>query len=347
MARHRWDPRAPRVGVVHPTRVGAQLPSGRVLTPGLARGPGWTRTSAGLHVPAGTDRTRPQQRVVEAAAALPAYGVVTGWAACLLAGAAWCDGLAGDGRTLLPVPVVVGPRGSVRPHAGIAVSYERIPEWEVWERYGVRAARPERAVFDEMRRRPAREALVVLESAVAAPITSPDRMASYAAAHPSARRHHRVAWALGRVRGRVRSPLEVRVRTIAEEDAGYARLLVNRVVLGVDGERVGEVDQVDVESGTVIEVDGAEHREADRQDRDITKEERLRALGLEVTRVTGRQARDPVTLAARLVAVRARSRFEDPAARRWSLAPEPTGVEEWLQEQEALALRHEELPGIA
>lgn len=343
MAGHRWDPRAPRVRVVHPIRVGDELAPGTPLTPGLARGPGWVRTSSGCYVPASTDRALAQQRVIEAAARVPSYGAVTGWAACLLAGAAWFDGLARDGRTPLPVPVVVGPRGSIRPGAGIAISYERIPEWEVWERYGVRAARPERAVFDEMRRWSEREALVVLESAVAAAITSPQRMAAYVATHPSARRCRRVLWAPERVRGRVRSPLEVRVRTVAEEDAGYARLLVNPVVLGPDGRRIGEVDQLDVESCTVIEVDGADHREAEQQSWDISKEELLRQVGLEVARVTGRQARDPVGLARRLAAVRRRSRFEPPDRRRWRLAPPRPDAESLLQAQEALALRRNDL----
>lgn len=328
--------------MVHPLRIGDDLGAGRRLTPGLARGPRWVRTSSGLHVPAGTDRRAAQQRVVEVAAGLSPSAAVTGWAACLLAGAAWFDGLARDGRTPLPVPVAVGPRGGVRRRPELVVSFERLPEWEVWERYGVRAARPERAVFDEMRRGSEREALVALESALAGQITSAQRMASYAAAHPSARRGDRVGWALERVRGHVRSPLEVRVRTIAEEDAGYSRLLVNRVVLGPHGERIGEVDQLDAESGTVIEVDGADHREADQQAWDITKEERLRSVGLEVARVTGRQVRDPTSLAARLAAVRARSRFVPPDTRRWSLAPAPPDAEELLREQEALLLRHDE-----
>lgn len=334
-------PPTPRVPVVHPLRVGSALPSEAFLTPGRARGPGWVRTGARLYVPRDTDRAIAQQRVVEEAARLPSYGAVTGWAACLLAGAAWFDGLARDGRTPLPVPVAVGPRGGVRRHPGIVVSFERMPEWEVWHRYGIRVARPERAVFDEMRRWPEREALVVLESALAGRIISPERMRAYAAAHPSARRGQRVLWALERARGRARSPLEVRVRTVAEEDAGYSRLLVNRVVLGPDGRRIGEVDLLDGQSGSAIEVDGADHRDADQQAWDIAKEERLRQVGLEVARVTGSQARDVVALAHRLTAVRGRSAFDPPDCRRWRLAPEGFEVEAWLQEQEALRLWHE------
>ena len=47
------------------------------------------------------------------------------------------------------------------------------------------------------------------------------------------------------------------MRTVAEEDAGWSRLLVNRVVLRSDGGRIGEVDLIDREVDAVIEVDGA------------------------------------------------------------------------------------------
>src|SRR5687767_4620351 len=167
----------------------------------------------------------------------------------------------------------------------------------------VRTVAPERAVFDEMRRHDEREALVVLECALAGRITSLPRFEAFARAHRSARRFVVVQWALPRARGGVRSPMEVRVRTVAEEDAGWPRLLVNRVVLRSDGWRIGEVDLIDPEAEAAIEVDGADHRDAERQAWDITKEEALRTAGFEVTRATGRQALDPVVLGPRLAAV--------------------------------------------
>lgn len=180
---------------------------------------------------------------------MPSYATVTGWAACLLHGAAFLDGRAVDGTTELPVGIVVGTRGSMRRDPGLALSFEALREWEVVRRHGVRTVVPERAVFDEVRRHDEREALVVLESALAGRITSLPRFAAFARSRRSSRRFGVVKWALARARGGVRSPMEVRVRTVAEEDAGWPRLLVNRVVLALDGARVGEVD-------------GADHREA-------------------------------------------------------------------------------------
>ena len=337
MARHRWDPVAPRVRVVHPRALGDDL------TPGQARGPGWVQTGSALYVPRDVDRTLAQQRVVEWAARMPSYAAVTGWAACLLHGAAFLDGRAVDAVTEQPVGIVVGTRGSMRRHPGIAVSFEALPAWEVVRRYGVRTVVPERAVFDEMRRHDEREALVVLECALAGRITSLPRFTAYARTRRSARRSAVVAWALPRVRGGVRSPMEVRVRTVAEEDAGWPRLLVNRVVLGDDGARIGEVDLVDDLAEVAIEVDGADHRGAERQAWDITKEERLRQVGFEVTRVTGRQALDPATLAPRLVAVRARALARATTTRRWRLAPLDDDLEEWLSDREQAAMYYENL----
>lgn len=332
MTRLRWDPKAPQVTVVHPRRVGDQL------TPDEARGPGWRWTAAASYVPSAVDVSLAQQRVVEVAAKLPPGGAVTGWAACLLAGAAWFDGLAPDGRTPLPVELAVGPRGGVRRASGLVASFARLPDWEVWIRYGVRCARPERAVLDEMRRRSREEAVVVAESALAGEITSLARLVAYSDAHRSARRREDREWALDRVRGGVRSPLEVRVRTVAEERAGYARLEVNRVVHAADGTRIGEVDLVDEESESVIEIDGAGHRDADQQARDIEKEEALRAVGIETARVTGSQARRPEVLVRRLVAVRARSLFTPAAERRWYLGPPQQDPEVRLEEREFTAI---------
>lgn len=265
---------------------------------------------------------------------MPTGGAVTGWAACLLAGAAWFDGRAPDRRTSMPVELAVGPRGGVRGHEGVVVSCARLPDWEVWQRYGVRCTRPERAVFDQMRRCSPEEAVVVAESALAGEITSLARLRAFAGGHRSARRRDVAEWALARTRGGVRSPLEVRVRTIAEEAASYSRLEVNRVVVTLDGTRIGEVDLFDVESGTGIEVDGADHRWAGQQSWDIVKDEALRSVGIEVARVTGSQARDVAALARRLDAVRARSRFAPPEKRGWRLLPAGVDTEALLVERE-------------
>ena len=65
-----------------------------------------------------------EQRIVEAAAVLPAYGGVTGWAALRWMGAQWMSGLSSDGQTRPVVLVTAGD--DIRPQAGIDVSAERL-----------------------------------------------------------------------------------------------------------------------------------------------------------------------------------------------------------------------------
>ena len=108
-------------GLVAPVRVD---PSGEQgPTPRQIRGSGWRRTGPGLYVPADVDSDRPQQRVLEAATAIPG-GHLTGWAAYAWAGARWFDGLTGSGEPR-PVPIVItNHRYRARP--GILLSAERM-----------------------------------------------------------------------------------------------------------------------------------------------------------------------------------------------------------------------------
>src|SRR3954469_2721021 len=87
-----------------------------------ARSKAWRRTSRGLFVPAATPQTV-EQRIVEAAAVLPAYGGVTGWAALRWLGGTWFDGT--DARGQRPV-VLALMDSSIRAQRGIALSEERV-----------------------------------------------------------------------------------------------------------------------------------------------------------------------------------------------------------------------------
>src|SRR5215216_7791051 len=105
-------------GLVWPVRID---PSGRTgPTSKQSRGPSWRRCSYGLFVPSTVERT-PEQRIVEAAAVLPAYGGVTGWAALRWSGGTWFDGTRRGGREEAAVTLAIADR-SIRPQAGIATS---------------------------------------------------------------------------------------------------------------------------------------------------------------------------------------------------------------------------------
>lgn len=342
MARHRWDARCPApTGLVPPTRIDPTGVTGP--TRGQAAGRRWVRVGHGWYVPADAPRHLPEQRVLEAAALLPSYGAVTGWAACRMARATFLDGVADDGRTTLPVQLAVGSKGRIRPRPGIVVvSHERLAPWEWHVRHGVRVTRPERATFDEMRRTgDLRHAVEVVDMMAAARATSPARVAAYARARWGTPGRGLVLDALRLASEHSRSPRETRLRLVALLDAGLPALLVNCPVYSRDGRFLGVVDLLDLVAGLAIEFDGAEHRHRARHTADVRKEDRLRRHGLEVVRVTGTDLADVASTVDRLLAARARARFEPIADRSWVACPPADTLDEHLPEQEWLVMDHE------
>ena len=232
MASHRWEPvcRPPR-GLVVPVPVDPTGVAGP--TRGQARGPGWRRSTRGFYVPS-TAGDMPEQRILEQSMRLPAVGAVTGWAACRLHGAAFFDGLAPDGVTRLPVPLAIGPGGTLRAVDGVLLTFDRLPAHDVVRRQGIPVVDATRAVFDAARLADGvREAVVAIDMAIVGGITSAERVAAYT------RGHHdqgitgigQVREALPLVRERSWSPNESRLRLMGEIDAGLPRLEPNCPVL--------------------------------------------------------------------------------------------------------------------
>lgn len=311
MARHRWDPvaRPPRE-LVLPGRLGD--PDGPPTRHQASDPLAWRRTSRGYYVPAHVDGAPPEQRVVEQSVRLPPGGAVTGWAGCRLHGAAFFDGLATDGTTLLPVPLALGVSGRVRRDDAVVLSYHSLATDEVTTRRGVPRAEPLRCLLDHVRlHADAREVVVAVDMLAASRVVGPAAAATYAEGL-AGRERTLLLWAAHLASEAARSPNETRLRLVAELDAGLPRLWVNPVVHDRSGIRLGEVDLLDVEAGLVIEYDGADHRDAGQHSHDVTKEAGLRGVGLEVTRVTGADLRRPTRLVDRLLAARARARFRAP-----------------------------------
>ena len=325
--RHRWhpicDPPADLflpvpvdpAGLTGPTRSQAS----RAGQPGSP----WRRSSPGHYVLTQIDPQVPEQRIVEMAARLPAGGAVTGWAGLRLLSARFCDGRTIAGETL-PVPLVVGPRQARRPLPGIRWLQDRISPEEVWTRYHAPVAMPERAVFDAMRLAPeVRHAVVELEMAIAAELTSLRRVRDYVAAHPGWKGVTQARAALHLACEHSRSKYETGMKLIWCIDAGLPDPLVNQEVFSREGRLLGVADLLDVEAGVVGEYDGGDHAGALRRSKDATREGGLRDHGLEVFRVTGFDMRDPQSVVRRMRAARARARWEPPERRRWTITPPP------------------------
>lgn len=315
---HRWDPvAAPPRELVRPVRIDPAGATGP--TRSQAAGRFWRRTSHGWYVPVDTRTDLAEQRIVEQSVRLPVGGAVTGWAGCRLHGAQFFDGLARDGRTLLPVPLAMGQRGNIRRDAAVAFSYARIEESERRLRYGIATLLPARCVVDAVRvAHDVREAVVTIDMAAVARIVSPAQVAGYAHSRAGTTR---VLSALALAAEHSRSPNESRLRLIWMLDAGLPKPLVNCAIRDRSGTLLGVADLLDPEAGLVVEFDGADHRTAQQQTRDVAKDEALRNVGLEVARVTGRDLGSPSRVVARLRSARQRARFEPESSRRWRAFP--------------------------
>jgi hypothetical protein len=298
-----WPVRVDPSGVAGPTR-------------GQARGPGWRRTSQGLYVPASTRPTLPQ-RIVEAAAVLPAYGAVSGWAALSWMGGAWFTGEQG-GRAL-PVTLALMDR-SIRPQRGIATSEERLDPTEIQGYGGLRVAVAAYALLFEIRHaRTDIEALVMADMAAYDDLVSRDELALLVARSAGWDGIGRGRTVVALMEENAWSPAEVTMRRVWVRDAGLPPPLPNRPVFDLQGRHLATPDLIDPVAGVVGEYDSEFHLEAGRRRRDLAREERFRAAGLEpVSMVTGELA-NPWAFVGRLRAAYARAARRPVADRRWTV----------------------------
>ncbi|MBB6628238.1 hypothetical protein H5V45_12995 [Nocardioides sp. KIGAM211] len=333
-----WDPvAAPVTGLVRPVPLD---PAGSVgPTRGQARGAGWRRTTTGLYVPVDVSDAQVEQRILEQSMRLgaePGAGAVTGWAALRLHGGGFFDGLDRDGRTCLPVPLLaVGDR--FRAHPAIAVSREPLAGDDVVLRHGVRCVSVERALFDEMRRgRDQRDAVVALDMACAAGLTSIARMRAYVARRGGWRGVAQVRWALDHGDEHSRSPQETRLRLIWVLDAGWPPPLCNRTLLSLTGVELGTPDLLDVDRAVVGEYDGADHRDGVRHRRDVGREDGFRRAGLEYVEVVGADLHDAALVVARMEEAARRAARAGSAGlpRRWRLGPARESLDARLDRQD-------------
>jgi hypothetical protein len=287
-----------------------------------AEGKRWRQTSAGRHVPADVDHTHIEQRILEQAGRLRAYGAVTAWAALRWQGAAFFSGDDFQGSAL-PVPLVIST-SHLRPDPRVTITQEQIAPDEITLEARVRCSTPQRALFDEVRRVGAlseREAVVAVDMVIAANLLTSASFAAYVAT--------RASWTGVPVARRVaalamdgsRSPQESRMRLVWTLDAELPPPLCNRPVYDLSGRLIGVPDLFDPIAGLVGEYDGGDHRRTERHRRDVVREHDFRDHGLEYLTVVGGELPHRELVAARIRAARARAPFLPPDRRRWTLAP--------------------------
>lgn len=334
--RHRWAARCdPPTGLVRPSPID---PTGRSgPTRGQARSSGWRASSYGLYVPAAVDQDVPEQRILEQSARLKPGGAVTGWASLRVQGGNFFDGLAGDGRTRLPVPLNPGVFHQLAADDRCTVSRDRLFEPEIEVCQGIPCTAALRALFDEARYATnMRRAVVAIDMAAAAELVSLAMLRDYVAEHPAWTGVDQVRKALELASEDSWSPKETQMRLVWVVDAGLPAPVCNRPVFTTGGTYVGRPDMLDIQAGVVGEYDGADHRLVLQHSSDIDREERFRRLGLEYFKVTGPDSRGRVV--DRMHSTRSRARFDPPDRRDWTIDP-PAWWEPEPSLDERIALR--------
>jgi hypothetical protein len=288
-------------------------------SPRAVRGSSYRRTSRGLYLPASISDSDPEQRIVEAASALPAFGGVSGWAVLRWCGAHWIDGRGNHGRQ--PVTLATG-HSDIRCQPGIDVSQERLgpDELQTWD--GLPIVNPVRALYFAMRYAAnVRQAVRLVDMTAFADLVSLPEITSYAYARPGWTGAPQAREALMLADENAWSPTEVDARLCWRIDAGLPPPLTNHPLFDRAGRHLATPDLIDVDAGVVVEYNGAVHLEPVRRRLDVSREDLYRSLGLEVVVAVAGQSR--AELARLMRAARARARFLQESERSWTITPPP------------------------
>ncbi|HET8665300.1 MAG TPA: hypothetical protein VFM08_13370 [Nocardioides sp.] len=297
-----------------------------------ARGPSWRRTAHGLYVPADVEQTT-EQRIVEAAAVLPAYGGVTGWAGLSWLGARWFDG----SRRGAPLPVTVATADrSIRPQPGfgIVTSEERMSPRELTVHRGLRVTTAIRSLFFEMRYAASdTEAVQYADMAAYDDLVSRAELGAFVAVNSGWTGVGRTRVGASDMSENAWSPAEVTMRRTWEHDAGLPRPLCNRPVFDLNGRHLGTPDLIDPVAGVLGEYNSALHLEGAQRSIDVDREARFRAAGLECVEMLTGDLTDPFPFIRRLRGAYARAARIPVADRRWTIEPPAWWVPTFTVEQ--------------
>lgn len=284
---------------------------------GAARGNRWRRSSHGLYVPAGVNGSRADQRTVEGAALLHAWGGVTGWAGLGWLGGVWFNGLGADGITELPVPLAVGLNHPIVEQPGFLVSNAGVPPHHQLRVDGVRVTTALRSVTFEMRR-----AGSVLEAAKTFAMAAYNDLVSIDELVEFAERELNAKTGVENVRGAVPfltenawSPMEPEMFHHWVVTADCPPPLFNVPIFDLAGRHLATPDLVDPTTGVCGEYAGDVHLLRAQRARDVSREGAVRAVDLEPVTMVAADRFAPAGFVQRLHDAYAR------AARRPAIGP--------------------------
>lgn len=274
-------------------------------------------------MPAGVDATVPEQRVLEAAAVLPAWGAVTGWAALRWFGARWIDGLAEGGRVARPVFLVTGS-SNIRDQPGVRHTEDALPPGDFVMFDGIRVTTPVRSVFFEMVRAPSlREAVRVGCMAAFNDLVSVAELSAYVDSAGPVTGIGRARDAVALVHENCWSPAEVDLMLAWRVDAGLPPPPMNVPIFDRAGRHLATPDLLDEEAGVGGEYDGELHLVGQQRARDVVREELMRGVGLEYFTMLREDRLDSAAVVGRMRATRGRAAFAPPHERPWTVTPPP------------------------
>ncbi|HWU33148.1 MAG TPA: hypothetical protein VN108_09750 [Marmoricola sp.] len=274
-------------------------------------------------MPASVDPTRAEQRILEAVPRIPPGGAITGWASLRVWGGGFFDGLAADGVTEVPVPLVVPQTVRLSPSQQLHLFRAAMDPREIRNPHGFPISSPERAVLDEVRRATdLRDAVVVVDMALVAGLTSMLRLHDIANAYRGRPGCQQLGRALAHASDRSRSPQETRMRLIWTIDAGLPAPRCNWPIADYLRKPLGKPDLLCEELGVFGEYDGADHRTRQRHQVDVKREQAFRDAGLEGFTLVGEDINNPRQAVERMKAAINRA-AEAQRARRWLVARNP------------------------
>lgn len=280
----------------------------------------WRKVGHNLWLPAEVDSTEPCQRVVEAAAQLPAYGGVTGWAGLGWMGGVWFGGASGTGE-LRDVPVAVSSGHRMRPRPGVHVSQEVVAPRNLLRCDGVRVTAPLWSVAYEMRKAVSDEAAVVaFDMAAFNDLVSIEELRAFVDTDLVARQGvERVRRVLPLLDENAWSPMEPVLQLSWREQVPGAEVLMNRPVFDDRGRFVGTPDGIDVRAGVYGMYDGGLHLTGAVRHGDVAKEAAYRHVGLEGVVMMAGDLADRAPFERRLDEAYARAARRPASERRWTL----------------------------
>jgi hypothetical protein len=233
-----------------------------------ARGPRWRRSSHGLYVPAEVVVTDEQQ-ILEAAAVLPRYGAVTGWAGLRWLGARWFTGDPSGRGERRAVDLAISRESDIRRQPGMRLCQEPWSPYDVVVVDGVPVTVPKRSVAFEMRYAESLwKAVTAADMAAYDDLVSLEELSVYAGHAP---RFGLSAWT-------------------GIPQCREAILLAD-AVFDLEGRHIATPDLLDDAAGVAGQYDSALHLDRDARLRDARRDDALRRVGIECfSVVTGETA---------------------------------------------------------